>query len=366
MARADRALGRAEAERHHFDRQRETAERRDPFGAVGDHHHAGGRRRDDLFPQQRPAPALDQGQVGRDLVGAVDGEIELGRLVERGERGCRTARPARASPRRSAPRSRRGRRARARRAARRTAARSSRCRARAASPAGRTRGRRPRHRACRLSAVHAVGPAEMDGRLPIAGAADGGKPLGQSSCQPPSARVSAGAMPAPTIVFDLDGTLVDTAPDLIDTLNVILRRHDVAGGGVRRRAHDDRRGRQAAAAARARLQGTAVPARRDRPAVRRISRALRRAHRRPLAAVSGSGGRARRAGGGRLPARGLHQQARMAVGAAARCARPVAAFRGDLRAGHLPDAQARSRDAAPDHRAGRRRCRATPSWSATR
>src|SRR5215510_3781505 len=29
-------------------------------------------------------------------------------------------------------------------------------------------------------------------------------------------------MAAPTIVFDLDGTLVDTAPDLIDTLNVIL------------------------------------------------------------------------------------------------------------------------------------------------
>jgi phosphoglycolate phosphatase len=29
-------------------------------------------------------------------------------------------------------------------------------------------------------------------------------------------------MPNATIVFDLDGTLVDTAPDLIDTLNVIL------------------------------------------------------------------------------------------------------------------------------------------------
>ena len=35
-------------------------------------------------------------------------------------------------------------------------------------------------------------------------------------------------MPAPTIVFDLDGTLVDTAPDLIETLNAILQRHDVA------------------------------------------------------------------------------------------------------------------------------------------
>jgi phosphoglycolate phosphatase len=52
------------------------------------------------------------------------------------------------------------------------------------------------------------------------------------------------AMPAPTIVFDLDGTLIDTAPDLVDTLNVIFGReglppvpHDVArnmiGGGAR-------------------------------------------------------------------------------------------------------------------------------------
>jgi phosphoglycolate phosphatase len=32
-------------------------------------------------------------------------------------------------------------------------------------------------------------------------------------------------MLTPTIVFDLDGTLIDTAPDLIDTLNVILARH---------------------------------------------------------------------------------------------------------------------------------------------
>ena len=31
-------------------------------------------------------------------------------------------------------------------------------------------------------------------------------------------------MPAPLIVFDLDGTLIDTAPDLIDTLNVVFAR----------------------------------------------------------------------------------------------------------------------------------------------
>src|ERR1700761_7559303 len=48
-----------------------------------------------------------------------------------------------------------------------------------------------------------------------------------------------------TIVFDLDGTLVDTAPDLIGSLNVLLTRERLApialnegrgmiGGGVRR------------------------------------------------------------------------------------------------------------------------------------
>src|SRR5580700_2167594 len=30
-----------------------------------------------------------------------------------------------------------------------------------------------------------------------------------------------------TIVFDLDGTLIDTAPDLIDTLNIILAQEDL-------------------------------------------------------------------------------------------------------------------------------------------
>lgn len=34
--------------------------------------------------------------------------------------------------------------------------------------------------------------------------------------------------PYPTIVFDLDGTLVDTAPDLVATLNTILAREDMA------------------------------------------------------------------------------------------------------------------------------------------
>ena len=39
-----------------------------------------------------------------------------------------------------------------------------------------------------------------------------------------------------TIVFDLDGTLVDTAPDLISTLNLVF-----AGEGLPPVAYDDAR-----------------------------------------------------------------------------------------------------------------------------
>jgi phosphoglycolate phosphatase len=52
-------------------------------------------------------------------------------------------------------------------------------------------------------------------------------------------------MPVLTVVFDLDGTLVDTAPDLVDTLNVVFAREGLPpvpyaeartmiGGGARR------------------------------------------------------------------------------------------------------------------------------------
>lgn len=34
-------------------------------------------------------------------------------------------------------------------------------------------------------------------------------------------------MPLPTIVFDLDGTLVETAPDLVDTLNYVFAREGI-------------------------------------------------------------------------------------------------------------------------------------------
>lgn len=39
-------------------------------------------------------------------------------------------------------------------------------------------------------------------------------------------------MPAPTIVFDLDGTLVETAPDLVATLNLIFAQRGVPAVGL--------------------------------------------------------------------------------------------------------------------------------------
>ena len=92
--RLDRATRGAKPELHHLDRQRKAAEHRHPFGLVGNHHHAGGGRGDDLLAQQRPTAALDQRQVGRDLVGAVDGQVQLRGLVQGGQRYARAARLA--------------------------------------------------------------------------------------------------------------------------------------------------------------------------------------------------------------------------------------------------------------------------------
>src|SRR5262245_35593760 len=77
---------RREPERYYLDRQRETSERGYPFRFVGDDDHPRRGGGDDLFPQQRTAAALDQAQVGGDLVRPVDGEIQLRHLVQAGER----------------------------------------------------------------------------------------------------------------------------------------------------------------------------------------------------------------------------------------------------------------------------------------
>ena len=58
----------------------------DQLAVVDYHHHPVGCSRDDLLPQERPAATLDHAELAVDLVGAVDREIELRRLVERSER----------------------------------------------------------------------------------------------------------------------------------------------------------------------------------------------------------------------------------------------------------------------------------------
>jgi hypothetical protein len=57
--------------RDHLDRQRKAAEDRDQLGVVDDADETAAGRGDDLFPGQRAASALDQGQVAGSLVSAV-------------------------------------------------------------------------------------------------------------------------------------------------------------------------------------------------------------------------------------------------------------------------------------------------------
>ena len=49
-----------------------------------------------------------------------------------------------------------------------------------------------------------------------------GRSIRSEACVPAAQPLAKSAMPAPLVVFDLDGTLIDTAPDLVDTLNIIL------------------------------------------------------------------------------------------------------------------------------------------------
>ena len=63
--------------RNHLDRQREAAERRDELALVDDADEAPRRGGENLLARERAAAALDQMQVLRRLVGAVDVEVEL-------------------------------------------------------------------------------------------------------------------------------------------------------------------------------------------------------------------------------------------------------------------------------------------------
>ena len=91
-------LGLAEQRQRRGDPERQQLERHrwhdrvDDLVARGDHDEAVGRRRDDLLARVRAAAALDEPEVGRDLIGAVDRDVEAGELLERldhePERAC--------------------------------------------------------------------------------------------------------------------------------------------------------------------------------------------------------------------------------------------------------------------------------------
>src|SRR6516162_6895055 len=122
-------------------------------------------------------------------------------------------------------------------------------------------------------------------------------------------------MVVPTVVFDLDGTLVDSAPDLAATLNIIFAReglppvaYDTArklvGGGARSMIE-----RSLAA------QGRKL----DTPAVEGLVKGFidhYAAHIADRSRAFRPRSSARRTRRRRLPFCGLHQQTRMALGAA--------------------------------------------------
>ena len=137
------------------------ANRLDELVRRHDHDEPLGGPGDDLLPRVRPSASLDEPAVARDLVGAVDREVETRERVRSGERLEGETRP-RARPPPSRARSRRsGRRAGVRRARRRRAPPSTPyrgrppCRPRRAPP-------QPRPRAASRARVRAHAKATLD------------------------------------------------------------------------------------------------------------------------------------------------------------------------------------------------------------
>ena len=160
---------------------------------------------------------------------------------------------------------------------------------------------------------------------------------------------------AATLVFDLDGTLADTAPDLMAALNFVLTREGVAPLPVA--AARRLLGAGGRVADPARLRRSRPRARRGdaRTPVRRLSRPLQRPHRRRHDAVSRRRRLPRPLRRRRLAARRLHQQDGAFDQAAARQARRSRPLRLRLRPGHVRRRQARPEAVRRDGPRRRRR-----------
>ncbi len=173
--------------------------------------------------------------------------------------------------------------------------------------------------------------------------------------------------PAPAVIaFDLDGTLVDTAPDLLDTLDVVL---DEAGAA--RLPREDTR-KMIGAGARALVQRglDAAGIRLDKPAADKLYERFLEHYAAHIADRSAPFP-------GLIPALdaltaqrpcagGVHQQAGISLAPAARPARPHRALRGDRRRRHLRRSTSRTRGhliAAPSSAPAA--MWSAPSWWAT-
>jgi hypothetical protein len=86
------ALQHLARERRDFDRQHADAESLDDFRFVRDDDESERLLLDDLLAQQRTAASFDQAQIGVDLVGAIDGEIDRRHLEQRERRDALRAR----------------------------------------------------------------------------------------------------------------------------------------------------------------------------------------------------------------------------------------------------------------------------------